>query len=123
MKLTSHVSNCTGSPHLPVLLFALSAIGTESLSVQICILFAETAGLVLTKASSIGRVIVVGGGTIAMVVYTAVRVLDRNTLATIEAMMIATYLARDLAVQSKVAFRTEAVHVVFRCVFPKDLIR
>ena len=58
-----------------------------------------------------------------MVVHTAIRALDRNTLATVEAMMIATRLARDLTVQSKVALRTEAVHKVFRRVFPKILVR
>jgi hypothetical protein len=49
----------------------------------------------LTKASSIGFVVRVGGGTVA-VMMDLHTVLDSNTRATVEAMMLVTLLALDL---------------------------
>jgi hypothetical protein len=86
-------------------------------------------GFILTKASSIGLVVLVGGGTVTMIIdlHATIRkvkgVFHSNTRAPVEAVMLATLLALDLTLQSKVALRTEAVHEVLRRVFPEDLIR
>jgi hypothetical protein len=84
-------------------------------------------GFILAKASTVGLVVVVGGGTVAMMidVHATIRkgVFDSNARATVEAVMFATLLTVDLTLQSKVALRTEAVHEVLRRIFPKVSIR
>ena len=114
----------TSRQHLLSNSFTSTTIDTKLETIRTQRLVTKVGRFVLTKATSVGTLFSLGRRAVAVVIDNPAFYLrpNRHTGTTIKAMVITTLITLYLAIETKEAIRTNAMHKVITGILPKALI-